>query len=561
MRCASRVIAERALLLGLVLSVTACGQLWPRDGLARCEEYSSTVQPVLTARCVSCHGEARADGDYRLDGRANALARRDDGTSRVAGEGSALRRLLSGELEGHPATTLDAEERGMVQAWVTACKAGPGPFLWHVRGWGTPGDEAFHGSFLRSSGYQALNPATDEKERCGRCHGDDLSGGKAGVSCKTCHGPEVLACKTCHGSATSAAPPKSLSGARITTALGVGAHRSHVADGPLHLAYGCERCHTKVDDVWQDGHFQRGGAAEDGVAEVTMTRDGGTPVWERGAATCTNTACHAPVVDSAATNQAPVWTKVGQDQAACGTCHGSPPATHSAETNCGLCHGAAFQGGVVPARHADGVLQVGRGLPDGGVAAALTCASCHFDGSGAVFDTQGRTDEALKTVGAHRVHLAGARNLVNRIGCADCHLVPTAVRSPGHIDSVAPAEVFPAVAGVAARARADNATPAYDGAQGTCANAYCHGGGTRASADSSPSKIAVWPWTGPGALTCGACHGAPPNTAIHQTVTSISQCTTCHGATISASGNLKVTQLPDGGISTTHLNGQVETGS
>ena len=75
---------------------------------------------------------------------------------------------------------------------------------------------------------------------CKNCHGDDLRGGGAKVDCNSCHLKGPLECNTCHGDATSSAPPRDLKGVRLTTSLGVGAHRSHVQDGPAHKAFGCE---------------------------------------------------------------------------------------------------------------------------------------------------------------------------------------------------------------------------------------------------------------------------------------------------------------------------------
>jgi predicted CxxxxCH...CXXCH cytochrome family protein len=329
-----------------------------------------------------------------------------------------------------------------------------------------------------------------------------------------------------------------------------------VTDGPLHLAYGCEVCHAPVTDVYQQGHFQRDGGAEDGLAEVVLA---GTGTWDRSTATCTNSSCHRTAVDTAATRQAPRWTAVGQGEAACGHCHGLPPSTHSPEKNCGLCHPTnATDGGMLRGLHANGTVDIGRALTDGGAPGPATCASCHGDGTSTFADTHGRTDRSLQTVGLHQVHLEGRRRLSAPLACVDCHQQPTALRDVGHLDSAGPAEVFPAVTGVAELARADSAQPTYAVATATCSNVYCHGGGTLAAMDTSPSRVTTLSWTSGLALTCGTCHGAPPNTAAHAGSTTLASCATCHAATVSALGNLVVTQQADGGLATTHLNGRVE---
>lgn len=556
MRCASRVTAERVGLLALLLAVASCGQLRPLEGELRCTDYQATIQPLLNDHCVSCHGDVLAGGDFKLTSRLDAVARRDDGSLRVEGadggfEGSAMLAAVTGELPGHPA--LSAEAQQTIEAWLVPCKANNRVNLWHVRGWATPGSDTFHGAKLRSTGYDVTT--------CQKCHGDDFSGGKAQVSCQDCHGKDVFACKTCHGSASNQAPPKGLDGSRLTTDHGVGAHQSHVRDTALHLAFACDKCHVNPkDDIWQPGHFRlEDGGAEDGRAEVhVFSADGGPASYDFDQLRCSNTACHAPLADSQATNQTPTWNKVNANEAACGTCHGNPPATHSSEKDCGLCHVGAFvDGGVVPATHVDGTIEVGR--PGD---AKLTCTSCHGDAQ-AFRDVRGNTDPRLVSVGAHQIHLDGRRRLTAPITCAQCHQVPSEVRSPGHIDHPLPATVFPMVAGVGALTYSDSAMPQWNEQAATCTNTYCHGGGARAGRDTSPSKLANIVWTGASTpqVYCGSCHGMPPNTAAHADAgTSLFGCYLCHGATLAANGTLKVTYDADGGTVTTHLNGVVELG-
>jgi predicted CxxxxCH...CXXCH cytochrome family protein len=62
-------------------------------------------------------------------------------------------------------------------------------------------------------------------------------------------------------------------------------------------------------------------------------------------------------------NRTPAWS--GQGQFVCGACHGAPPADglHDARwglAECHLCHPASIDasGALVPARHADGVIDV-----------------------------------------------------------------------------------------------------------------------------------------------------------------------------------------------------------
>jgi predicted CxxxxCH...CXXCH cytochrome family protein len=563
MRCAARAIGERVGALALILTASACGVLAPLEGTPPCADYASVVQPALAESCVGCHGSTSASGDYRLDSRAAALARRPDGSSRIAaadGGVSAFVAALTGTLPGgHPAVTFADGGVATLTTWATVCHGASGRQFFHPPGWGTDGDPEFHAVALRASGYQL--------EPCQACHGTDLAGGKSGVSCQTCHGANVLACQTCHGSAANAAPPASLSRATATTTLGVGAHQAHVNDGPLHKAYGCDACHVPVTDVRQASHFPQDGGAPDAIAEVVFGSDAGT--WTRATATCAGTTCHAPSVDTLAANQAPVWTADG-GQATCGTCHGLPPSTHLVgDTACARCHPMALVGGgPLVASHADGVVQLGRTLPDGGAPGSgpSSCGSCHA--SAAPFhDTQGNTAVVVPTVGLHDVHLIGRLRLTAAIQCIDCHQVPATVRSPGHLDTPAPAEVFPAVAGVGVRARFDGAQPAYSAATATCTNVYCHGAGVQATGDgginnpgdSSRSRVKFWPWNYGIGIDCDSCHGAPPNTPPHATtpVGDLTKCSRCHPASIDATGKL-IVSVDGGVVSTTHLDGTIE---
>lgn len=591
MRCASTVIAESAMrhqrrqggplcrgvrsaraegrlgvpcqfsLLGLssalLVLVSGCGQFRGLDGdLPACQDYQTVVQPLLNQRCVVCHGADRAEGGYRLTTRLEALARRDDGTTRVVNtdggaEADALVLVAARGDSNHDA--LVAEEQAALKTWVVDCKAGGRRLYFHPRGWSTPTSPVFHGDALRGTGYQ-IDGGSGGGLDCRKCHGDDLKGGKAEVSCHECHGETLFACDMCHGTATSFAPPRALSGSKLTTAPGVGAHQTHLRDGALHRAYGCGTCHVMPVDPFQEGHFQGDGGTENGRAEVAF--DGGRGEYSFDAHTCANTSCHAPAPDSG-TNQLPTWTKVGQGEAACGTCHGIPPATHSTEKECGLCHkGAYVDGGVVVQKHADGTINLGR--PGD---ATLTCSSCHGDAV-AFRDLHDSTDSTVLTVGAHQAHLEGRHGIAAPLQCNQCHRVPTEVRSPGHIDQPLPAIVFPLVADGGSIAWNDGAMPAWDRVTGTCSSVYCHGLGGRGTPDHSPSKVPQVQWTGGTAqVYCGSCHGLPPTTGVHLNADAgLLSCHRCHEDTINASGSLKVTRGADGGIVTTHMNGVLDLG-
>jgi predicted CxxxxCH...CXXCH cytochrome family protein len=295
--------------------------------------------------------------------------------------------------------------------------------------------------------------------------------------------------------------------------------------------------------------------------------------WDRNAATCLNAYCHSPspTSDSTPTNVTPHWTKVGSGEAACGTCHGVPPASHADPppgldfaaklTRCGACHQTTVvDGQLLPITHADGTVQLGSG-PSG-------CSNCHGDASSPAppKDTLGRTDERVATVGAHRAHLEARHQLRGPISCTECHQVPASLHEPGHIDHGPPAIVFPNISGVGILARTDGAQPSYDASRASCGGVYCHGNGQLLlNGDGTEGLLRNPVWSaGSSQAACGACHGLPPRIDPrnplnpldpHRCVaSSITQCVTCHAASVTQSGSILIN--PDG--SSTHIDGIVQ---
>ena len=536
----------RVALTALSAVVLAACEGRPQNlGQAQCDDsYAQGVGPTLQTNCASCHGATQAEGNYRVDSYQAAIARRPDGTYRVrAGDNdSMLLQAARGTLPGaHTAISQDAQTE--LQTWVVQCALKPKPYTVHINGWMDPGNtDQFHGRVLRQAVYDLSS--------CQACHGQDLSGGTANVACQTCHASGVMACNTCHGSAANAAPPRNLDYLSATSLVTVGAHQSHVTDGPIHTAFSCTVCHTTPTKPGDDGHYQSGGQLLPGPAPVIVRSGaGGQFFWDRSAATCANSYCHAPFQDSKAKPITPVFTAVGQNQAPCGSCHGLPPAGHGPDTRCNTCHRPTFVGNQPSSPlHANG--QVDLAAPAG------SCIGCHGSGGSPAppIDVLGRSDPTLQTVGAHREHLSALHKLSSPVACSECHLVPTAIDSPGHIDHAPPAVVFPPDAGVLARA--DGAVPTYDPSTASCTS-YCHGSGALLSQDTSPgiNRTPVFNG-GPGQAACGNCHGIPPQIpgqSFH-TGQTLTDCHKCHASTVTPEGNIIV----DSSGNSTHVNGHVE---
>lgn len=235
----------------------------------------------------------------------------------------------------------------------------------HPTGWTTAGSASFHGA-----------TAVKGLGGCTPCHGTDLTGGTARVSCEQCHGGWKTNCTFCHGGTdnSSGAPPRDVAGRTDTAEVTVGAHRSHVsAPHKLSKQLGCGECHPLPvpADALASGHVRPG------PAPVTAAG------WNRSAATC-SVYCHGSFPGGNETN-APTWTQVGQGQALCGACHGVPPAdgpsrpgkSHHSWEACSACHGSGYSTSQVnAATHVNKSVEVIANV--GWNASAKTCAApCH----------------------------------------------------------------------------------------------------------------------------------------------------------------------------------------
>ncbi|MFT3694460.1 MAG: CxxxxCH/CxxCH domain-containing protein [Kofleriaceae bacterium] len=359
----------------------------------------------------------------------------------------------------------------------------------HPAGILDPTSTDFHGALLRRTNW---NFAT-----CAKCHGADFGGGTSNVSCYGCHRDGPTACVTCHGNGPTS--------------------NAHVPHSDARVD--CAECHV-VPTTWdQPGHIldERGLAITTPPAVVFGARANATldpsdrtgpPGWD--GTTCTNVYCHGAVLHAAGgTVTAPRWDD-STSAGGCTRCHAAPPPTPDhARTDCATCHPAT-------APHVDGIVQVGTG-----------CNGCHGDETSPAppRDLSGNTATTAIGVGAHRAHLEARSRLAAPIACVTCHLVPSTVSSPGHLDHALPVV---------------DATLGWDRASQTCATAWCHG-------------VARPAWTSSHEVVCGSCHPIPPNDAAHSTATSLATCATCHPQTVDAFGNI----LVEGGAST-HINGVVD---
>jgi ankyrin repeat protein len=112
----------RATVLLVTLSLAFAGTNLPPSANRKID-YEKDVQPILSQKCHSCHGEDAQQSGLRLDKRQNALRGGDYGPVIVPGNSAGsklIRRLVNGDggLQMPPTGPLSDEEIGILRAWI-----------------------------------------------------------------------------------------------------------------------------------------------------------------------------------------------------------------------------------------------------------------------------------------------------------------------------------------------------------------------------------------------------------------------------------------------------------
>ena len=265
--------------------------------------------------------------------------------------------------------------------------------------------------------------------KCATCHGEDYAGGSAQVSCLGCHKAGPKACDTCHGQppqtgahlthtarydcSTCHPKPQDYTDA-------------HPHTGDAKMIVTCDKCHGSGNPVWTGGPSQAQCGSCHGIPPASHvdnrcevchpgadqpTHANGRIDLGDGSGTCT--ACHGqppatgkhashmqalhslsapvtcdkchnvpvhvtdpghidhlpPAVLAGDCNRCHLTATVdwngGENQAACGTCHGIPPSdgVHWSTmrlVDCAICHPQTMDpsGALKPATHINGVVDV-----------------------------------------------------------------------------------------------------------------------------------------------------------------------------------------------------------
>jgi predicted CxxxxCH...CXXCH cytochrome family protein len=435
----------------------------------------------------------------------------------------------------HQAVTDTVREQ--LRSWVVDCKVSYFRSVYHQGGVLNPEDpqQQFHGSLLREAGYQL--------SACSGCHGTDLAGGPAKVSCMTCHPQGVTTCGTCHS--------------RLPAA-----HQAHTKGTTQGKSFACTECHPQRFSWMDPGHvFEADGSVRTTPARVEFGALANlSPIpslrmspasFDPASKQCSAVYCHGGAFsDASARNVSPLWS-AGAPDAACGTCHGIPPAGHDPKlVRCVLCHNRSVtdaQKLVVGGLHVNGKRDVGDGNG--------TCSACHgYTGSTQFQDLLRQTDPTGIGVGAHAAHVNASHRLSAPIACTECHgnvaITPDTSR---HTVTGLGVNIF-AAGGSAKLSGLEGAQPKWDRMTARCSTNYCHGGGSKLLPDLSTGVNRSPVWTASNQASCGSCHGIPPKDGNHLATMRLGDCVTCHAKTIDGSGTILFTG-PAGSQKTTHLNG------
>lgn len=377
--------------------------------------------------------------------------------------------------------------------------------------------------------------------------------------CDACHGAGGESCISCHGGQdnSTGAPPLGLRGEQARSERAVGAHTTHLTDGPMSEGFPCNTCHKVPTSIDAADHL-----GTDSVVELTWSAlAGDQATWDRSTETCTGTYCHGNFSGGYADFQ-PVWTD--STAVVCGECHavahnvGNLGWKHSfhvqtAGLDCSACHASVVGDGfnlVSLDLHINGQV-------DTLVADTTLCTACHGDNWGSCtschggIDNQtgappdGLEDETATTdlaVGAHTSHVEGGA-IGAGMDCDNCHIVPISMDDSLHLGEGIAEITWGGIAG-------DSAV--WNRGLATCSTTYCHG--FFAGGDSSNAAI----WTGADQAACGSCHDAGSDPAslawskhdLHVLSYSLG-CVECHATVVDDTLGIVDTYL--------HVNGGVET--
>ena len=479
--------------------------------------FDADVAPVLLAHCVSCHGDVKPAAGWSATSFLGAIGCvAPSGAPAVLPRSSSAPILAALDTRPHQGLLSDAE-RAMLAAWVTGATPEFRDGV-HDPGIADPRSKSFHGALLRATRWAAmLDP--QNPDACGRCH-DGAPTRPAGVTspapgapaCTSCHDqPDgALACSTCHGSGSLAYPPRDRCFFPQDTDSR-GAHAAHLQPSTdLARGLACSTCHPVP------GNPVIGGLHGNGSVEIVFDPKvvGAEASYDRTTQTCA-VGCH----DRGGARPRLRWSET--TPVGCGDCHGSPPSGHSPGA-CNRCHAEANAGGTALSGgplHLNGKVDLGDGSGQ--------CGACHGSGQ-----------SPWPSTGAHPAHQNPT--LTAPLECANCHIVPSAVIDPVHLDGTVHVTF-------SELAVARGSSPSWDGT--SCAGVACHGAHL-----ADPAATPTWNDTTGAPAACGACHGIPPTN--HTPSTDCNRAD-CHGSEVAIGADGHPSIAPAG--KALHVDGNIDS--
>jgi len=346
-----------------------------------------------------------------------------------------------------------------------------------------------HGAGWLPAGHSAAmvtdRAATASRSSCAQCHGEDLNGGIAGISCTACHLGGSLTVHPADWQPISQAHKGYVNANSAVACADQYCHGANL-DGVAQSGPSCSSCHL-------------GGPAHiHPEAWSAIYRDHATYTSTTGTAGCANQACHGSDL-SGVQNSGPSctschigdsthshpenWTHIYTD-------HGLIAKNNTAGCANQACHGTTLDGvqnsgPSCTACHANPFTQ-----------GSLTCETCHQNPpDGIAFPN---------TAGKHAKH----RALAN-VTCSTCHTgAGGSTVNSLHYNGTADVIFLPTY-------NSRSAVAAYDPATRTCSNVSCHGGPrtqtqTQANQATPQSTNSTTPDWIAGAIDvntqCTACH-------------------------------------------------------
>jgi len=196
---------------------------------------------------------------------------------------------------------------------------------------------------------------------------------------------------------------------------------------------------------------------------------------------------------------------------------------------CKQCHGINYEGGI--SKSSCYTCHNGPGGPE-------ACNTCHGNlvNSAPPRDLSNNFSTSARGVGAHQSHVKEGKISLG-FDCNECHIKPSVLRSPGHLDGSNGAEVIFQDSSLARHKTPSGIgeyivpNPVYSFDNLTCSNTYCHG----YFRNGNMSNLPRWNVVDGSQASCGTCHGLPPS-GTHPSVSSTSCANACHSDVVGLSG-------------------------